>query len=308
MLKQSILVCASLTIVVAELYAVKGDKDVTIKLPKVDNMSDRAFAKALYNAGLKADNQAASIHFDRAKDPVEVLSLPISFFESTLTTQQVGEIVLNKNLRTIVNGKVLADAEEENKLAWKHKVNSFRLKLGLINIDTAGDKVDAIIRRIPTGLYQFLSPLTALISPKFKPTLKGFARLFCISVTFVDDLGVDLQVAVQKVLRDLVRLQNSPNRVFAVTQTVIELLQENPALGSTLSSRVAQLSRELHNLSQTLSSKALMAQKAAAHYKNLEAINAVGSMASHAARRAAQHGLGRKRGTKRSHNDEWIIV
>jgi hypothetical protein len=284
----------------AELYVKNSGKRVSVKLPKVENIRDKVFTNAVTNALIKAglaksDNPAASIHFDRAADPMEVLSLPFSFFESTLTVQQVGEIVLNKNLESILNGDVFEEEEIQDKLALKSKVQAIRLKMGLINIDTFGDRFDEILARLPTTLYGFLSPFSALRSPKFMATATGFARLFLISLHTVRALGADVQAVVEHVLRNLSQLENSSNRVFAVAQILILLLKENPSLGEAFSSRVNQLTAELDSLVQTLNAKAMQAQKIAIEYKALHAAHVVehdvGRVARHAAHRAAQKGL-----------------
>ncbi|PJF17414.1 hypothetical protein PSACC_02781 [Paramicrosporidium saccamoebae] len=243
----------------AKLYIKKGETEYVLKFPEEESLSEDVVRHTLRKAKLSM-NLLGNMHFDRATSGMEVVRLPLTFFENWLNEEQLAQIVLNDGLSDLLDGEIL-QYDFKDALLVQNKLSSLHMKLGMLDANNMGDRLDRIIERIPTRLYPYLSPLAALISPKFKGTVKGFARLFHISMSLVETLSANGRIVLASVLRELPALHSSPSRIFTVAQLLADLVIKNPSLGLTIGTRIAQLCGEIQNISTLLRSKAELAHK-----------------------------------------------
>lgn len=234
------------TVANAELYASCGDKEAILLLPQRESISPHNLMASMSALRL-TPSIMDRVHFDRASEPMEVMRLPLGFFQHSLTAHQLTEIILNERLVDLVKGR-FSTSKLQNPRLMRNKLAQLRLKLGLLSADTIGKDMDRVMERLPTSLYEFLSPLAALASPAFKCTIVGLARLFHLSLFH----SRKWSSSIQDTLETLARLAGNPGRIFTIADGIAEMAIRHPQVGPGAGMRVGRLAGEIHTLSELL--------------------------------------------------------
>lgn len=240
----------------AKLYVTKV-RPKYIRLPEKEDISMRELRHALHRRGLRSDH-IPFIHFDQAECPMEVMRLPLGFFDEFFNEQQLVEITLNANLKTLLNGKFRRGMVFQDKQRMKEKLALVRMKLGFLRADNLGDQIDRVIERVPSSLYRFLNPFTALSSTTFKATAQGFMRLFYLGRGSLQQLSTETQSSVMATFNELSALRNSPNRLFAAGRLLIGLSRRYDDLANLFRDRIRQFVYELQNVVDEVRAKTLV--------------------------------------------------
>jgi hypothetical protein len=259
MIISNILFLAS--VVTAELYIPKGRDDVFVKLPDVEDCVDTKLYPLLFKSGL-AVSDLSLMRFDRAVDAMEVLALPLTFFQNYMTDEQLQEIILNDKLKGVISGKFHKTKDLEFPKVMEQKVKEINGRLKDLTPAKLETNLDFIVAKIPSSQYQNVSPLTLLTSNSFKPSIKNYSRLFGITRQVLSSLALRLKSFVGKMLKALKKLASGPNRAFAAAKIVLEVLSKYPQLASILGARSTQLTNELAMITNALSQKNFMVKMA----------------------------------------------
>lgn len=234
----------------ANLYVLKripGKKDakkISVKLRDQESISHRRLIRTLGRKGLSAQH-LPSLGFDEIETPMEMMRLSLEFFQDYFNDEQLYQVTQNAKLSGVLDGSFTKELELVDAALMSQKLNTIQTKLGLLNAATLGDRIDAIIEALPPSLYRFLNPLTALMSPRFKATVEGFARLFYLSGGVASDLTTETAEAVRKTLQKLADLGTGHNRIFAAAGLLRSLVTDYPDLAKVFKERVQQLQGEL---------------------------------------------------------------
>lgn len=235
------------------------------ELPEKETVSFRELRRVLHRKALRTDH-IPFIHFDQAETPMEVMRLPVKFFDQFFNEQQLIEITLNENLKTLLNGKFRRKLVLQNHQLMKEKLALVRMKLGFLRADNLGDRIDRVIERIPTRLYRFLNPFTALASEKFKATLQGVMRLFYLGEGTVCQFSAEIQTSVTATFHQISSLHNSPHRLFATGQLLISLARRYSSLGDLFRDRIHQFVGELQNMVSSTMAKTVATKARLLHH------------------------------------------
>lgn len=246
-------------IVSAVLYVKKGNGGIRIPLPVAESLTvDQV------NAFMPPGLLVKEIHFDFAENCLEVISLPLVFFQEHLTPEQLTEILLNKTLRPIIENTLGEHYKFRNDALIDNKRQAIKNRLGLLTIQNLGGFHDAVVASVPERWYRHIHPLTALLSRSFKPGIINYARLFHISFPGLKSISLSLIGVVKATLKQLEELGVTPARVFQVVQILVGLLIQFPVLAAMIGIRVDLLSMGLSILSAGLDCLAGGAKKNAA--------------------------------------------
>ncbi|PJF17415.1 hypothetical protein PSACC_02780 [Paramicrosporidium saccamoebae] len=259
MIISKVLLLAS--VATAELYIPKGHDDILVELPEIEDFPDTKLYPLLFKSGL-AVSDLSLMRFDHAVDPMEVFRLPLAFFRNYMTDEQLQEMILNDKLKGVISGKYHKTSGLEQPKVMEQKVKEINGRLKELTPSKLETSLDLIVSKIPPSQYQHLPVLTVLTSDSFKPTIKNYSRLLGLSRKVLSTLGSRLRSFIGKMLKALKKLARGPNRAFAASKIILEVLSKYPQLASILGSRSAELSNEIAMISNALSQKNLMVKVA----------------------------------------------
>lgn len=238
----------------AELYfTLNRDRSrVTLELPEVEDLTFRGLAEELKKQSLSID-ALDSLHFDAADSALEVLRLPEVFFQQYLRPTQLTELILNPAMEEVLEGNYLQKSGRSIKArdATKRKIRHIYAQLDSLDPRQLGPQHDAVVARIPTRLYRFLSPATAVLARTCKTTFSALFQLFRLSFRTCVVVGRTTAHALMTAFRALRALGVTPLRVFETLHILLQLLQLAPNL-HIMAPRVFELATELEQFTTEL--------------------------------------------------------
>ena len=223
-LKGILLISIATPLANAFLYVPRDGGSLELELPAQESITDSILQSVL------EDVPASAIHFDRATSCMELMSLPLSFFQDSLTPIQLNEIFLNKALGDLT-GKFIKGRFEDHDL-MDAKMDALKKKMSAMTVASLGENHDAVVAAVPSSWYKFLHPLTAIMSNSFNITKRSLAQLFCVSRSVLKSLTVGLFRNVKGVFSTITSLGITPGRVFTIASLLIGLINAFPTLSS----------------------------------------------------------------------------
>lgn len=236
----------------------------------------------------------ANIHFDQASNPHEVLQLPLEFFSTLMTNDQLIEMILNKKIHKslfkvesglckvhIIKKKGTRQINTIKKGVPKPYVTNLvalRQRLLKLNPVTIRDHTVAnkVMKNIPTTAYDVTSPLLALTSSpsSFPCTLRNVARLFNISIRSIIKDYPALLPTVISFLKGIVKLLAIGASIFTIVKTIVEFTTKNIQLLDIIQPKLDLLLTELHSMQKDLNDQVIQLDQATTkHRKSKLAIN-----------------------------------
>lgn len=222
----------------AQVYILHvGNVPVALNFPRVDNVPITVVEDQLKKFNLDLHGME-KIQFDRAAKCMDVMRLPLCFFQDSLTPEQLIQIILNDKLKPLIASKrepsLLRKVDDKDLL--KLKLDALHRRLSLLDRDNLGPNQDEVVRRLPTSLYRFLHPYVALTADTFKCTIKGIIRLFEISWETVKKLVSKLRTAVYSAIQatvEAVQKFKKDERVIRVARILGPIVRQIPDLALT---------------------------------------------------------------------------
>lgn len=226
------------------LYVDKEGIEVELITPLQSPMSADSLRHFLHSNGLEP-RDLARLHFDRLQSPTDLLLLSKEFFEADLTDEQVGEIANNDKINAILTGRY-EPPEGCTRGEWsliKAKIGLLSKRLGVLAREEMGVKFDRLLGRMKESMYGFLDPVSVLLSPAFKATPKGYARLFGMSIKTAkksSKMGGRLISAFKRTVRDMAHVSGEA-LLGAVANIAFALLECGVPLPPFVTDRIARV-------------------------------------------------------------------
>lgn len=235
-------------VVTAEVYFDLDSERVVFELPPVEDLMFRELAETMERAKIPL-TALDKMHFDAASSALEILCLPEVFFEQYLQPAQLTELILNPVMENVLEGNYLQKEGRTIKArdATKRKIHHIYTQLEFLTPEQLGPQHDAVIARIPTKLYRFLSPITAVLARTVQTTFSAFFNLFSLSLRTCVRVGRATAHALMRAFRTLRDLGITPLRVFKYLEVLLSLLTAAPGLNG-MAPRVFELATELEHL------------------------------------------------------------
>lgn len=222
-----------LSSLLAELIVYIGDEigGQVINFAKLDDLPVMEVIRTLNRHRLSL-NDLSLLHFHKVTDPMELIRLPLIFFQELLTPEQLIEIILNDRLGVLLEhrrSRKLRALVGETGSVGQQKVKCLHRSIEKLDVSNLGPHREAVVARIPTRLYKYLTPYVALISRSFQATFKGFKSLFDITFHSLRELAAHLKAMVMEGLHLLERIRQD-QRVIRVLEILTPIVKEIPSL------------------------------------------------------------------------------
>ena len=236
--------CISL-ISARHLYVEKHGIRVELNMSTKKPMDAECLDMYLRSKGLEA-RDLSNLHFDKLENPKKLLALSKQFFEVNLTDDQVYEIAENDQINVLVTGHYQPKPYSLTSSQWglvKAKIGLISKRLGVLTREKLGPKFDKLLSKMKESMYKFLDPISVLLSPAFKATKKGFARLFGMSMMEARKNKHSSKDLIQAFKSAVERMAAAPTEAIlgVVTRVAFELMMRGVPMPAFITNRIARI-------------------------------------------------------------------
>lgn len=219
------------------LYVRDGQRTIFYELPAPmtgleEDVPIHMIERQLRDRGYQLDF-LNHLNFDQVTNVMDLMRFPRTFFEESFNVEQLVQVVMNDNLREVVKNTFLHKSGSgiKDRGLMKTKLKIIHGKLALLTPQNLGARHEAVIGRIPSSLYFYLEPITALLARTGKRSCKALKNLFHITAQTIAKLVLNAGTALLATIKAIKSTGLTPYRIFQIADRFLDLLIAYPIIG-----------------------------------------------------------------------------